>query len=137
MRLLALPRASKARDVLVSPEQLGEVIASIRGGGQLSPQAAFNTPAASPSAQSSTVASLSAAASSPVVADSARAFPSAAAPIEPAATGQAETEVFEPLTEAASMFDPRYDDPIAAQKVGLEEVEGDDDFDAWQLTGRD
>src|SRR5699024_1804968 len=93
---------SKARDVLVSPEQLGEVIASIRGGGS-SPQSGVASPPAS----------------------------------APISSAPAVTEVLEPLREVHGMSDSRYDDPIAAHQSGLEEVDGDTDDDAWQLTGRD
>ncbi len=108
---------SKARDVLVAPEQLGEVIASIRGGGPA--QASFG--AVQPAAP---------AASPPQAAVALPAAPSA--PAEGAVT-----EVLEPLSESADLFDSRYDDPIATHQSRLEAVDGDDDEDAWQLTGRD
>jgi S-DNA-T family DNA segregation ATPase FtsK/SpoIIIE len=99
---------SKARDVLVAPEQLAEVLAGIRGGG--SPQAAFAAPAAA----------------------------AAPAAVPPAVVAEpVETQVLEPLNEANDIFDSRYDDPIAAHQAGLKEVEGEDDEDAWQLTGRE
>ncbi|MBK0420879.1 cell division protein FtsK [Leucobacter sp. CSA2] len=107
---------SKARDVLVSPEQLPEVIARIKGGGSPAP-AAFAAPAAAP----------------------------APAPSAPAADAGPEllTDVIDPSgaatgqAPASGYGDDRYDDPVAKYQESLEEVEGDDDEDAWQLTGRD
>lgn len=132
---------SKARDVLVSPEQLGEVIASIRGGGQPAPQAAFNAPVSSHAApvtvQAATGRSFIEPASLVVAAGNAHEAFLDATPSEPGVAGLADTEVLEPLDEVSSIFDSRYDDPIAAQQSGLEEVDGDGDHDAWQLTGRD
>ncbi|MBL3686564.1 DNA translocase FtsK [Leucobacter zeae] len=109
---------SKARDVLVSPEQLPEVIARLKGG-----------PA--PSAPA-------------FVAPSAPAAATAVPPEQPAAPSareqQGETTDSGAPGEAPrgdGFGDARYDDPIAAYQEGLEEVEADGDEDAWQLTGRD
>ncbi|MBL3698476.1 FtsK/SpoIIIE family DNA translocase [Leucobacter luti] len=127
---------SKARDVLIAPEQLPEVLARLKGGP--APAQPFVAPAAP--------------------------APAAAAPPAPAADGggavggaavgsagadqsphgaDPETAVLQPLTEAlpaqgAGFGDDRYDDPVAKYQATLEEVEGDDDDeDAWSLTGRD
>ncbi|MBN9613676.1 MAG: cell division protein FtsK [Actinobacteria bacterium] len=122
---------SKARDVLVSPEQLPEVIASITGSGGPAPVV---EPAQAQPAQ-------------PVA-------PAAAPPAQLGGSAEPVTEVLEPLQNdgfAALGFengggyaegygggDPRYDDPIAKHQANLEEVDGDGgDEDAWQLTGRD
>ena len=113
---------SKARDVLVSPEQLPEVIASITGGGA-------PTPAAAPASTPGT-------AYPPA--------PSATSAASPETMAEPVTEVIEPLAEPDGFAelgfgggDPRYDDPISRHQSGLEEVDGDGDEDAWQLTGRD
>ena len=113
---------SKARDVLVSPEQLPEVIARIKGGG--SPAPAFEAPRPAPAAPVAPAA--------------------AAAAVAPAAGQETEdsgpellTDVIEPLAESDGFGDSRYDDPVAKYQATLEEVEGDDDEDAWNLTGRD
>jgi S-DNA-T family DNA segregation ATPase FtsK/SpoIIIE len=107
---------SKARDVLVSPEQLPEVIARIKGGPAA--PAPFQQPAAAP--------------------ERPQAAPAAAAsPEANAGEHDAATDVIEPLTESDGFGDDRYDDPVAKYQATLEEVDGDDDEDAWQLTGRE
>ncbi|PRI10740.1 DNA translocase FtsK [Leucobacter massiliensis] len=116
---------SKARDVLVTPEQLPEVLARIKGG------SAAPAPFAAP-----------AAAQAPSAAAPATPAPQAAA--GPVSGGEQATDVIEPLgadspTDAfdGGFGDDRYDDPIARHQDALEEVDGDGDEDAWQLTGRD
>ncbi|GAB2550774.1 FtsK/SpoIIIE family DNA translocase [Leucobacter ruminantium] len=127
---------SKARDVLVSPEQLPEVIARIKGG---SAQQAFAAPQASPAQAQAPQAPAPQAGSAqaPVAAGEA---PHTAG--DPAASEDPDgaTDVIEPLDDGfggGSFGDDRYDDPISRHQSGLEEVDGDGDEDAWQLTGRD
>jgi S-DNA-T family DNA segregation ATPase FtsK/SpoIIIE len=129
---------SKARDVLVAPEQLAEVLAGIRGGG--SPQATFQAPAAPVP-----VATPAAPAVATAVPSAAPASGVPGAPGAPGATGSehgsgadsAATQALEPLAATNDIFDSRYDDPIAAHQAGLEEVNDDGSEDAWQLTGRE
>ncbi len=128
---------SKARDVLVAPEQLPEVLAAIRGGGSVaSPPASAPrsaAPVSAPAGPATHPGPLPDPAQTSVL--PADGFPSANPGRE---QGEALTEPIEPLSRDASGFaDARYDDPISAYQADLEQVEGDDDEDAWQLTGRD
>ncbi|MGJ0203808.1 DNA translocase FtsK [Leucobacter sp. gxy201] len=110
---------SKARDVLVSPEQLPEVIARIKGG-PAAPQRPFEQAPATAAAPAASAAAAQTEAPQP----------------EPHAPEGA-TDVIEPLADSG-YGDDRYDDPVAKYQATLEEVDGDDgDEDAWQLTGRD
>lgn len=120
---------SKARDVLVSPEQLPEVLARI-GGGPAPAAPAFESPRPQPP-------SAGAPGSSASVASGAAGLASGGAASAPSAGGDAETDVIDPLDASLGAADPRYDDPIAQHQASLEEVESDGDEDAWQLTGRD
>ncbi|WP_336661483.1 FtsK/SpoIIIE family DNA translocase [Leucobacter sp. USHLN154] len=114
---------SKARDVLVSPEQLAEVLARVTGGPS-APAPAFEPPRP-PAAATPGVAAAA------VGASAVSAAPSASA------REDAVTDVIDPLDPALGFGDSRYDDPIAQHQSTLEEVEDDGDEDAWQLTGRD
>jgi len=119
---------SKARDVLVTPEQLPEVLASITGDGPATaPAASAHVPAAPPVASATPSA----------------APPASSAPA-PASPAEAVTEAIEPLPAGDDPgYDDRYADPLERHASTLQEVEGrfddgdDDSEDAWQLTGRD
>ncbi|MGK0721634.1 DNA translocase FtsK [Leucobacter sp. W1478] len=121
---------SKARDVLVAPEQLAEVLAGITGNGpnpsavQTPANASFgHAPPAAPS-------NVQAPQVSPAAAESGAVIPAED-------IGDSVTDVIEPLTADNSGFgDDRYNDPITQRYSELEEVDGGDE-DAWQLTGRD
>ncbi|MGI8393957.1 DNA translocase FtsK [Leucobacter sp. W1038] len=121
---------SKARDVLVAPEQLAEVLAGVTGNGPT--QSSASASGASASAQVSVPAP--AAAQAP---QNLRDASSSQASQDFDVVSEAATDVIEPLRADSSGFgDDRYDDPITQKYTGLEEVDGDDE-DAWQLTGRD
>lgn len=105
---------SKARDVLVAPEQLGEVLNRIQGGG---PPAAAAPPAAAPSY--------------------------ATPPAPPAAEAETAV-IGQVTGESSYEADSRYDDPLAQREAAAPEAfdygDSDDDEgseDAWHLTGRD
>ena len=119
---------SKARDVLVAPEQLAGVLAQLKGGP--APAQPFVAPAAAAAATPAPAAAGAGAAG----VGGGDAGSSAAA--------TSETSVIEPVTEVmpaagGDAHDDRYDDPVAKYQATLEEVDGDDDEDAWSLTGRD
>ena len=108
---------SKARDVLVSPEQLPEVLARIMGGGASSPPAAAAAPASVLGDRQPTSAvprGLDHEDSSPVD-DAGR------------VTGH---------REALDVDDP-YADPLGPHDDERFEAEPEGDEDAWQLTGRE
>ena len=106
---------SKARDVLVAPEQLGEVIARVSGKSVAEPQASA---LGAPTADGVSPTSL-------------KAPTSGAQAVDPAVNAE------RPIAGDAGGGDRYPEDPLAAQERGLEEVTGEQDFDAWQLTGRD
>ncbi len=122
---------SKARDVLVSPEQLPEVLARIQG---LPSAPGRATPAQSTPAQST-----------PAQVTPAQTPPIQAPPAAPVSSADAPTDVILPAGERFEQAhgDSRYDDPLArrensapvAYDYGDDDEGGDED--AWQLTGRD
>ena len=114
---------SKARDVLVSPEQLGDVIARVSG------KVRSAAPSAVPAAVTHPDTATSTAANS---VDEPQAQVPGGQHMPHDSSADAPTDVI-----SDGFGDDRYNDPVAAQERELEEVPGEDDFDAWQLTGRD
>jgi S-DNA-T family DNA segregation ATPase FtsK/SpoIIIE len=112
---------SKAREVLVSADQLGSVLATLRG---------EDVPVA-PVAAAPVVAAAAAAAASDAV---------------PAPKSAVDHQAFGDLgvsgedigaTAPIPTLDPRYDDPLAPAAEGYSEDDGESDEDAWNLTGRE
>ena len=123
---------SKARDVLVTPEQLPEILARLRGEDPPAPAA----PPALPAQPAQPAAGLSqqgyAASPAPEAG-----LPQVQAADEQLAQG-ADADPFAVTAKHDDGFgDPSYDDPIAQYQNSLPEVEAEASEDAWQLTGRD
>lgn len=114
---------SKAREVLVSTEQLGSVLAKLRGEDDPADQAPV-APVA------------------PVVAASAVAATDAVPAPKPATSHQAYDELGVDdgdigVTAPIPSLDPRYNDPLAAPAEEYSGDDGEPDEDAWNLTGRE
>jgi S-DNA-T family DNA segregation ATPase FtsK/SpoIIIE len=113
---------SKAREVLVSTDQLGSVLAKLRG---------EDVPAA-PAA----VAPVAAAAAVAAVASDAVPAPKpAVSHVGYDDLGVAGEDIG--ATAPLPTLDPRYDDPLATTAEGYSEDDGETDEDAWNLTGRE
>lgn len=120
---------SKARDVLVTPEQLPEILARLRGEDPPAPAAPPAQPAAPPAGLSQQGYAASPAPET--------GLPQAQAPAEQFAQG-VDADPFAVTAKHDDGFgDPSYDDPIAQYQNSLPEVEAVASEDAWQLTGRD
>ncbi len=108
---------SKAREVLVSSEQLGAVLARLRGDDvPVEPAAA---PAATAAPATAEVPAPKPAQAHPGYGD----------------LGVEGTDIG--ATAPIPALDPRYDDPLAAPTGEYPEDEGEPDEDAWNLTGRE
>ena len=112
---------SKAREVLVSADQLGSVLAKLRG---------------------EDVPSISAAAAPVVAAVAGDAATDAIPAPKPAVShvgyddlGVAGEDIG--ATAPLPTLDPRYNDPLAKSTEGYSEDDGESDEDAWNLTGRE
>ena len=111
---------SKAREVLVSADQLGSVLAKLRG------EDAPVAPAA---------AAPAAAAVSAVASDAVPAPKPAVSHVGYDDLGVAGEDIG--ATAPLPTLDPRYNDPLAPAAEGYSEDDGESDEDAWNLTGRE
>jgi S-DNA-T family DNA segregation ATPase FtsK/SpoIIIE len=120
---------SKAREVLVTAEQLPTILARLRGEDAEEPASA--KPAAAPVAAASAEAPR-------VVFEDAEDVPApkpatAHSNFDP----QFEVDPTDAPTEMYEQPDERYDNPVGRELDGYPEVEGDSDEDAWKLTDRE
>ena len=113
---------SKAREVLVSVDQLGSVLAKLRG---------EDVPAA-PAAVAPDAAAAAAAA---VASDAVPAPKPAVSHVGYDDLGVAGEDIG--ATAPLPTLDPRYNDPLAPAAEGYSEDDGESDEDAWNLTGRE
>ncbi|MEN9910510.1 MAG: hypothetical protein RLZZ441_78, partial [Actinomycetota bacterium] len=113
---------SKAREVLVSADQLGSVLAKLRG---------EDVPAA-PAAVAPVVA---AGAGSAAATDAVPAPKPAVSHVGYDDLGVAGEDIG--ATAPIPTLDPRYNDPLAKTAEGYSEDDGESDEDAWNLTGRE
>ena len=112
---------SKAREVLVSADQLAGVLAKLRGD-DVAPAPASAKPAATPPT------------TTPVL-DAVPAPKPAASHVGFDELGVAGEDIG--VTAPLPTLDPRYDDPLATSTEGYPEQDGESDEDAWNLTGRE
>jgi S-DNA-T family DNA segregation ATPase FtsK/SpoIIIE len=113
---------SKAREVLVSVDQLGSVLAKLRG---------EDVPAA-PAAVAPVAAAAAVAA---VASDTVPAPKPAVSHVGYDDLGVAGEDIG--ATAPLPTLDPRYNDPLAPAAEGYSEDDGESDEDAWNLTGRE
>ena len=116
---------SKAREVLVSADQLGSVLAKVRGeDAPVAPVAAVPVVAAAGSAAGSAAATDAVPAPKPAVSH-----------VGYDDLGVAGEDIG--ATATIPTLDPRYNDPLAKTAEGYSEDDGESDEDAWNLTGRE
>jgi S-DNA-T family DNA segregation ATPase FtsK/SpoIIIE len=112
---------SKAREVLVSADQLGSVLAKLRGEDEPSVPAA--------------AAPVVAAVAVEAAIDAVPAPKPAVSHVGYDDLGVAGEDIG--ATAPLPTLDPRYDDPLAKSTEGYSEDDGETDEDAWNLTGRE